>query len=43
MRGVVAAHTLFILLFKWIVYHRGGNDEVEETDYLVPVTSAEDI
>lgn len=41
--GIVAAHTLFILLFKWIVYHRGGNDEVEETDYLVPVTSAEDI
>ena len=26
-----------------IVYHRGGNDEAEGTDCLVPVTSAEDI
>lgn len=41
--GVVAAHTLFILLFKRIVYHRCGNDEVEGTDCLVPVTSPEDI
>ena len=40
---VVAAHTLFILLFKWIVYHRCGNDETEGTDCLVPVTSTEDI
>ena len=41
--GAVAAHTLFILLFKRIVYHRGGNDEAEGTDCLVPVTSPEDI
>ena len=41
--GIVAAHTLFILLFKRIVYHRCGNDEAEGTDCLVPVTSSEDI
>lgn len=41
--GVVAAHTLFILLFKWIVYQRCGNGEAEGTDCLVFVTSIEDI
>ena len=34
---------LFYGLSGLIVYHRGGNDEAEGTDCLVPVTSPEDI